>query len=113
WSKALVRVTGLCGEILRSYRPVRTGLRSRGDLERLYEPGRTFGRLALLRPEVTHEFHRLTLDALLDDPPGDSEPIDLLDAFHLTYRVRFSRLGPLEVLNDHLRVQPLYSIDAI
>ncbi len=108
-----VRVSGLCGEILRTYRPIRTGLDSQSDLARMYAPGRTFGRLGLIRSEVADEFHSLTLDALLDDPGRDSSPIDLLDAFHLKYRVRFSRLGPLEELNDELRVLPLYSIDAI
>jgi hypothetical protein len=110
---AEVRVTGLCGEILRSYRPVQAGLTSRYELVRMYEPGKTFGRLALLRPEVADEFHQSTLEALLEDPVTASEPIDLLDAFHLKYRVRFSRLGPLEELNEQLRVLPLYSLDAI
>jgi hypothetical protein len=108
-----VRVSGVCGEILRTYRSFRRGLPSRAELMRLYESGHTFGRLGLVRPEVTDELHGLTLEALLDYPATECEPIDLLDSFHLKHRVRFSRVGPLEELNDHLRVLPLYSIDAI
>jgi hypothetical protein len=107
-----VRVVGLCGEALRAFRQITRPVRSPDALLEIFRP-QIFGRLQLLRPEVAQRLHRTLLDVLLDDPSGRAEPLDLVDAFFMRNRVRFSRSGPREELPGQLRVMPLYSIRAL
>jgi hypothetical protein len=105
-------VVGLCGEMLRTFRRVRVAVSSPDDLARLLGP-QHLGRLRLLRPDVARQFHEMATGALLDDPSSRSEPLDLLDAFYIRNRLRFTRMGPQEELPGQRRIMPLYSIDAL
>jgi hypothetical protein len=105
-------VVGLCGEMLRTFRRVQTAVSSPDDLARLFGP-QHLGRLGLLCPAVAQQFHEMTLGAILDDPSSRSEPLDLLDAFYIRNRLRFTRMGPQEEVAGQRRIVPLYSIDAL
>jgi hypothetical protein len=103
-----VRIVGLCGEMLRTYRRTAKPVSSVDDVIRLFAP-RNFGRLGLLRSDVSRELHDLVLGAVLEHSPRGLEPQDLFDAFYMRHRARMTRSGPLEELVGHRRVMPLYS----
>jgi hypothetical protein len=104
-------VVGLCSDTMRSFTRARSAMSS-DDLVRHFTTQR-FGRLDLLDPPVARDLHQLAIDDLLDDPSGRAGPLDLLDAYFLRNRLRFSRMGPQEELAGQRRVIPLYSIDAL
>jgi hypothetical protein len=107
-----MRVVGICGEMLRTYRHLMRAVRSPDDLLALFR-AQDFGRLGLVYPDVARRLHRTLLDVLFDDPSRRAEPLDLLDAFYFKNRVRFSRTGPREELPSQLRMMPLYSIRSL
>jgi hypothetical protein len=104
-----LRVVGLCGEMLRTYRRLSRSVTSSKDLHQLFRP-QDFGRLQLLYSHVAQRLHSDLLDVLFDEPCDGAEPLDLVDAYYLRNRVRFSRTGPLEDVAGQLRVMPLYSL---
>jgi hypothetical protein len=112
-AEAELRLSGLGGEILRTYRRVRPELESTDDLVRFFDRRRWYGRLNLLHPEVEQRYRQRVLDELLHDPVGGLSPLDLLDVFFMSNRVRGSRLGAQEELTTELRALPLYSMDAV
>lgn len=103
-----VRIVGVCGEMLRTYRRTAKPVSSVDDLVRLFAP-RNFGRLGLLRSEVSRELHDLVVRTVLDHSQRGLDPQDLFDAFYMSHRARMTRSGPLEELVGHRRVLPLYS----
>jgi hypothetical protein len=107
-----LRITGLCGETLRTFRPLPHSVESKNDLLALF-PRTAFGRLRLLHPDFADEQYRAALDILLDDPSRRSEPFDLFDAYYFRNRLRFTRTGPQEELPREPHVFPLYSIGAL
>jgi hypothetical protein len=107
-----VRIVGLCGEMLRTYRSVKTPVSSTDDLVGLFKR-RNFGRLGLLGADVAQRLHQLMLAALLDDPSSSLEPLDLMDAFYMRNRTRLTRIGPQEELVGQRRIMPLYSIGTL
>jgi hypothetical protein len=104
-----LRVVGLCGEMLRTYRRLSRPVTSSEDLHQLFRP-QDFGRLRLLYPHVVRRLHADLLDVLFEEPCDGAEPLDLFDAYYFRNRVRFSRTGPLEDVAGQLRVMPLYSL---
>lgn len=102
-------VTGLCGEILHSYRKVEPPPADEVALVRLFAKLH-LNRLELVRDDAADEIHRRLVDDLLDDPDGGAEPFDLLQTHYVKNRMRFSRLGPREELSGEHLVHPLYSI---
>jgi hypothetical protein len=107
-----LRVTGLCGEMLRTFRPLPRPVVSVAQLLEQFSP-RTFGRLGLVKPDVARALREEALDALLDDPSGRATPQDLFDAFYNRNRLRFTRIGPREELGGEFRVVPLGSVNAV
>ena len=107
-----IRVTGLCGEILRTFRPNKPVIGSTADLLDEFRPQlRT--RLGLLKPEVAAQLRERAISELFDVADVTAKPHELFDSFFPRSRMRFSRIGPREEVTKDHRIAPLYSIDAI
>jgi hypothetical protein len=100
------RVTGVGGEFLRSFRKLRTGPAAEGAAAVV--AGARFGRLGLVRPEITAAHHRV-LEASVWPGDGDRSAHLEVHLFYALNRMRFTRLGPrLEAMAER-RAYPLYS----
>ena len=107
-----LRVVGLCGEPLRTMRPLRSPIVSTEALLGLF-PAKSFNRVGLVRPEVATQLHQELLGCVLDDPSGHADPLDEMDAFYIRNRLRYLRVGPRDEVNGLHRLSPLYSIRGI
>jgi hypothetical protein len=108
-SRSRVRIVGVTGEALRNFRVLPKAVATTEQLLHLYEDGRSYGRLGLLKPDVAASNHQALISALLEDADPRAKPGDLLDSFLLKNRCRYSRLGSNEDFNSELLVRPLYS----
>jgi hypothetical protein len=107
-----IRVTGLCGEILRTFRPNKTVIGSTTDLLEEFRP-QLLTRLGLLEPELAAKLRERAISELFDVAGATAKPHELFDSFYPRTRMRFSRIGPREEVTKDHRIAPLYSIDAI
>jgi hypothetical protein len=107
-----IRVTGLCGEILRTFRPDKAVIGSTADLLEEFRP-QLQTRLGLLEPELAARLRERALSELFDVGGATAKPHELYDSFYPRTRMRFSRIGPREEVTKDHRIAPLYSIDAI
>lgn len=103
-----LRLTGLCGELLRTYRKVPEARRVDGRIGDAF-PRSMFGRLSLLRGGLGDELHQQLLTRLANEPDPSADPLDRLQAHFAGARMRFTRVGPREELAGDRRVLPLYS----
>jgi hypothetical protein len=103
-----LRVTGLCGELLRSCEKLPEGFREGDRITEVFAPGR-IGRLDLVRPEASSQLRRELLERLATEPRTDADPLDRAQVHFVTSRMRFTRLGAREELSGDRRVHPLYS----
>ena len=104
-----VRVTGVGGEMLRCFAKVPEDRDVDGRMDLAVRNSR-FGRLGLVRPEVSEQ-----LDAELRQrwdtiPTPSASPLDRIHAYFTGNLLRFTRLGPQREIHAGLRLVPLYSI---
>ncbi|MEO7571152.1 MAG: hypothetical protein ABIX10_01820 [Acidimicrobiales bacterium] len=102
-----LRLTGICGELLRSCQKLPGSARAPGGLWDAIGPAR-LGRLGLVRPEVAAMLGAELRDHLDREPSPEADPLDRAQAHFAGSRMRFTRLGAREELSGG-RVHPLYS----
>jgi hypothetical protein len=107
-----LQILGLCGELLRTFRPLAREPETIDDLVALF-PATAYNRSGIVKPEAADLLHRAMLERLLDDAEGHSQPLDLFDAYYFTNRLRYTRMGVQEELARPMRVLPLYSIGSL
>lgn len=109
-----IRITGVCGEALRSFQT----LRSASDPTELAMdesfPRRHFGRLGLLHDKVADRLHSDLMTLLRSITPPQTSTFDRVNDHYLRHRLRYTRLGPRgEISGETIQFQPLNSIRAI
>ena len=107
-----LRLTGLCGELLRTYRKLPDANWTTEQLAKRV-PRSQFGQLGLLRGDLADDLYARFLDKLANEPSPAADP---LDRFHMLYagsRMRFVRGGAREELSGDSDVVPLYSRTAV
>lgn len=103
-----LRITGLCGELLRSCQKLPEALQAHGRIAEALANGRV-GRLGLLQPDVGERLHAELLDRLAAEPFPEADPLDRAQVHFASSRMRFTRLGAREELAGDRRGHPLYS----
>lgn len=105
---ASVRLSGLCGEVLRTNFPGASRLRSIRDAVRFPRRDLNFGVAGILRPEAEEHYDQEVRRALLSDFTERDVPQDAVDAFYVRNRLR-RWFGTGQEVDAHNRVFPLYS----
>ncbi|MSO87225.1 MAG: hypothetical protein EXQ71_06850 [Acidimicrobiia bacterium] len=107
-----LRLTGLCGELLRRYKEVPEANWTNDRLADQF-PRSQFGRLGLLRGDLADDLHARFLDKLANEPSPAADPLDRLHMLYAGSRMRFVRGGAREELSGDPDVLPLYSRTAM
>lgn len=103
-----VRVTGVCGELLRSFQKAPARLAHLEPTAELFDRQR-FGRLGLLRPDIANALYAEIVEGMSTTDPSAHAPLDRMHSYLAGSRMRYTRLGPRQECSDEERILPLYS----
>ena len=102
-------ITGICGEMLRSFRKLPDGPEVDSDLEPLFRPPPSAASVSSGPRSRRASTRSFSLSWRRCRAPGASS-FTRLQAHYLHNRMRYTRVGPRDELSSALRVQPLYSL---
>jgi hypothetical protein len=103
-----IRVTGVCGELLRSFQKVAPDHADAEPTDGVLNRQR-FGRLELLRPDLAERLYAEIAAGISTAEPLENPPLDRMHSFLAGSRMRYTRLGPQEECSDEDYLMPLYS----
>ena len=103
-----VRVTGVCGELLRSFQKVEPDHADAEPTDRVFNRQR-FGHLELLRPDLAASLYAEIVAGFSTAEPLVNSPLDRMHSYLAGSRMRYTRLGPQKECADEDELMPLYS----